>query len=77
MDEKDWSLFLSVFLFKAGAPILGFFVYYFVDPLWFRLIKPALLRVETHRRSAMDALWDRVYVAYWRRKGFRVTGPRR
>lgn len=28
-------------------------------------------------RRAVDSAWDRVYVAYWRRKGLTATAPQR
>lgn len=66
MDEKDWVLFASIFLWKV-IPV-AFWVAYLL--LWNDWLGPKW------RRFA-DRQWDRLYVAYWRRQGMAVTAPER
>jgi hypothetical protein len=66
VDEKDWVLFASIFLWKVIPALLALVSAYFIDPIWFRFIKPTSKRVA-------DRFWDRLYLAYWRRQGFSVS----
>lgn len=70
MDEKDWVLFLSIFLWKVIPAFFALVSLYLIDPIWFRIIKPTSKRVA-------DRFWDRLYVAYWRRQGLGVSDPAR
>jgi len=62
-------LFLVPLLAKVIPAVFALIVYAWIDPIWFNYVKPRLLRLE-------DRIWERLYAAYWRRKGFEITERR-